>query len=74
MLTEPQSQPTAISATQAQAHFARVMREASINGTHFIVERASIPMVVILPLTDYKKLVEDDTQVTSASTAKASHS
>ncbi len=46
-----------ISAVKARVHFGEVMKRTFKEGDHFIVEKAGIPMVVILNAQEYTRLV-----------------
>lgn len=45
-----------ITATWARTHFGEVMRDAARAGERFVVERDSIPVVVILSVSEYEQL------------------
>ncbi len=45
-----------ISAVEARVHFGEVMKRTFKTGDHFIVEKAGIPMVVILNAQEYMRL------------------
>jgi len=46
-----------LSATQARIHFGEVIKRACKDGEHVIVERDGIPMVVILSVPEYERLL-----------------
>ena len=48
-----------ISATQARLRFGEVIRNASAGPNPVVVEKAGIPVVVILSLPDYEQLLQD---------------
>ncbi len=48
-----------ISATQARLRFGEVIKSASVGQKPVVVEKAGIPVVVILGLPDYERLVEE---------------
>ena len=50
--------PTIISSTHLQRNFGNVMRRATINKEHFIIERDGFPMIAILPATEYEVLMK----------------
>lgn len=45
-----------ISAVEARVHFGEVMKRTFKSGDHFIVEKAGIPMVVIVNAQEYMRL------------------
>lgn len=48
-----------LSATQARIHFGEVFKRACKGGEHVIVERDGIPMVVILSVPEYERLLSE---------------
>jgi prevent-host-death family protein len=55
-----QSAKTAtIASTEAQTNFGVVIRRVYKNGEHLIVERGGLPVVVILPIGDYREFVSN---------------
>ncbi len=49
--------PIIITATAAQNHFGALLRRVCRDRQHFIVERAGLPTVAIIPVTDYERFV-----------------
>lgn len=50
--------PTIITATEMQAKSGQVIRRAFQHGEHFVVERDGYPVIAILPITDFYRLVK----------------
>lgn len=46
-----------VSATEAKNRFGAMIKHAYSDQEHLIVERSGIPMVVIIPLTDYERWI-----------------
>ncbi|MFC1960023.1 type II toxin-antitoxin system Phd/YefM family antitoxin [Chloroflexota bacterium] len=56
----PQRKKTiSVTATEAKTHFGAIVRCVYKNGEHLIVERDGLPVVIILPVTDYDALTKD---------------
>ncbi len=49
--------PITITATDAQTHFGALLRRVCRDRQHVIVERAGLPTVAIIPVTDYERFV-----------------
>ena len=47
-------QPTAITATDMHKRRGAIIRQCFRNGEHFIVERDGIPLVAIIPISEYQ--------------------
>jgi len=45
-----------VTATWARTHFGKIIRNAVTTGERFVVERDSIPSVVILSVSEYERL------------------
>lgn len=48
---------TIISATEAKNRFGEYIKRAYMHEEHLIVERDGIPVVAIVPMTDYEKII-----------------
>jgi prevent-host-death family protein len=46
-----------VAATYARIHFGEIMRDVADQGQHVLVERSGKPVVVVLSVADYQKLV-----------------
>jgi prevent-host-death family protein len=44
-------------ATEAKNRFGEIIKRAYSNGEHIIVERGGIPVVAIVPIQDYERLI-----------------
>ena len=44
-----------VSSTEAQTHFGALIRRVYKDGEHIIVERDGLPVVVIMPIADYRE-------------------
>lgn len=49
-----------VNATQAKNSFGAIIQEAYLNGQHLIIKRDDIPVVAIVPMSDYEKLLNQD--------------
>jgi prevent-host-death family protein len=47
-----------VTATEAKNRFGAFIKEVYLGAGHVIVKRGDIPMVAIVPMTDYEQLVE----------------
>lgn len=47
-----------VSATEARAHFGQVIQNAYESNEHVIVERDGIPVIVMLPISEYHRLIK----------------
>jgi len=45
-----------ISASEARQYFGRVIQRAYIGSEHLVVEKNGLPVVVILPISDYEEM------------------
>ena len=45
-------------ATEAKNRFGEIIKRAYSNGEHIIVERGGIPVVAIVPIQDYERLID----------------
>ncbi len=57
------TQPCTIRATDVRNNIGEVLRRVGVNGEHLIVERNQFPIVAIIPIADYKALLEDKKRV-----------
>ncbi len=48
----------AVSATEARAHFGQVVQNVCEGNEHVIVERDGIPVIAILPISEYHRLIK----------------
>lgn len=48
----------AVSATEARAHFGQVVQNVCEGNEHVIVERDGIPVIAILPIAKYHRLIK----------------
>lgn len=65
--------PVNIAATEAKNRFGEVLRRTQLDAQHFIIERDGIPVAAMVPLQDYRRLIEEPTATieTSASRSEA---
>lgn len=63
-----------VSATDAKNRFGAIIKQAYANDEHLIVERDGIPVVAIVPIQDYARLIREDelTSEVAASVAMGS--
>lgn len=47
-----------VSATEARAHFGRVIQRACEDDEHVIVKRDGIPVIAILSISEYHRLIK----------------
>ena len=47
-----------ISATEARAHFGQVIQNACEDNEHVIVEQDGIPVIAMLPISEYHRLIK----------------
>ncbi len=47
-----------LSATEARAHFGQVIQNACEDNEHVIVERDGIPVIAMLPISEYHRLIK----------------
>ena len=45
-----------VPATEARIHFGEIMRKAVDSGEHIVVEKGGTPQIVILSITEYRRL------------------
>lgn len=57
---KPRSTLTPISSTTLQRDFGGIIRRVHNNKERFLVERDGFPMIVILPVSDYESLSQDN--------------
>lgn len=50
---------TIVNATEAQNRFGEMIRRAYMDEEHLIVKRGGIPVVAIVPMSDYQRLIGD---------------
>ena len=64
-----------VSATEAKNRFGAIIKRAYAGDEHLIVERGGIPVVVIVPIQDYERLIaeEDLTTEIAAGIVQGSH-
>ncbi len=62
-----QNKPTVrlITATEAKNRFGEMIQSAYLRDEHLIVQRAGIPVVAIVPMQDYERLIAGDMLPTS---------
>ena len=51
-----------ITATEAQTHFGALIRRVYKEGEHLVVERDGLPVVVIIPVGEYKNIVKHNSE------------
>jgi len=69
-------QTTSITATHLQREVGRVLRRVAKDGAHVTIEHNGFPIAVLVPLSDYAALLQDQrrvNQVMSETTASADH-
>ena len=49
-----------VSATEAKNRFGAIIKQAYAGDEHLIVERGGIPVVVIVPIQDYERLIAEE--------------
>jgi prevent-host-death family protein len=49
-----------ISATEAKNRFGEIIKRAYLGEEHLIIKRGGIPVVVIVPMSDYEKLINTE--------------
>lgn len=49
-----------VNATQAKNRFGAIIQEAYLKGQHLIIKRDDIPVVAIVPMSDYERLLHQD--------------
>ena len=49
-----------ILSTEAQNNFGRLLDDVSVNGTRYVIKRFGMPKAVIVPLEDFERLLQDD--------------
>lgn len=49
--------PTSISATDLNRRSGEILRQVSIQGKHFLIERGGYPLAVIISSEDYKEFL-----------------
>ena len=49
-----------VTATHAKNRFGEVIKRAYLDDEHLIVKRGGIPVVAIVPMADYERLVSDE--------------
>ena len=47
-----------LSATEARAHFGQVIQSAYEENEHVIVERDGVPVIAVLPISEYHRLIK----------------
>ncbi len=57
------TQPATITASDLKVKTGEMLRRVGVNGEHLIVERGQFPIVVLIPIADYKTLLEDKKRV-----------
>lgn len=57
------TQPTTIGATELSQKTGETLRRVGANGEHIIIERGQFPIAVLIPVADYKALLEDKKRV-----------
>jgi prevent-host-death family protein len=63
-----------ITATKAKNRFGELIKQVHVTGDHMIVEKSGIPVVAIIPVTDYQALQAAHEGVNLESRAKVSAS
>ena len=49
-----------VNATEAKNRFGDMIQRAYLRGQHLIIKRGDIPVVAIVPISDYEKLIPQD--------------
>jgi prevent-host-death family protein len=52
------AEPTAMPSTYLHTHLADVLKRVSIQHEHIVVYRAEYPVVAIIPVEEYRKLLQ----------------
>ena len=52
-----------MSATEARVHFGELLRRVAEHGERVVVERGGKPLVAVVPLADYERLPEEQTEL-----------
>lgn len=58
-MSSQKSMPVTIPATQAHRQFGDLVRRAFFGKEHFIVEKDGLPVVAILPMSEYEELMKE---------------
>lgn len=62
-----------VSATEAKNRFGTIIKQAYAADEHLIVERGGIPVVAIVPIQDYERLIAEE-ELTTELAAGIAHS
>ena len=46
-----------VNATEAKNHFGHIIQQTYLKGQHLIIKRGNIPVVAIVPMSDYELLI-----------------
>lgn len=49
-----------VNATEAKNRFGTIIQQAYLKGQHLIIKRGDIPVVAIVPMSDYERLLPND--------------
>ena len=61
--------PVSIAATEAKNRFGEVLRRTQLDARRFIIERDGIPVAAVVPLQDYRRLIEEpEAAITNSAT------
>ena len=52
-------QPSIVRASDLKLKTGEMLRRVGVNGEHLIIERGQFPVAVLMPIADYKALLED---------------
>ena len=64
--TKSKTSVALVDATEAKNHFGEIIKRAYLQEEHLIVRRGGIPVVAIIPVQDYEKLVNSAEQATGS--------
>lgn len=56
-------EPKTITATALKVKTSDALRQVGVDGIHLIIERNKFPIAVLIPIADYKALLEDKKRV-----------
>lgn len=49
-----------VNATEAKNRFGKIIQQAYLHGQHLIIQRDKIPVVAIVPMADYARLIPNE--------------
>lgn len=58
-MSEKRSMPVTIPATKAHRNFGELVRRAYSGMEHFIVEKDGLPVIALIPISEYQELMKE---------------